>query len=147
MFQGALWPHLIRYAFDSNNDEFTRLGIPYSVYHYKKRLLSEIGITGTAPPGRLGQSVEGGGKRRIFAIGNWVNQRLLKPFHDWLMDVLRSLPTDGTFNQTKPLEGLVGEMHIFSFDLKSATDRWPLRALVPLVEVMFGKLFAWVAVL
>jgi hypothetical protein len=71
----------------------------------------------------------------------------VKAFHDWLMDVLRSLPTDGTFNQTKPLEGLVGEMHIFSFDLKSATDRWPLRALVPLVEVMFGKLFAWVAVL
>lgn len=40
-------------------------------------------------PGRLGQAVEGGGKRPIFAIGNWFNQRLLKPFHDWLMSVLR----------------------------------------------------------
>lgn len=50
--------------------------------------------------GRLGQSIEGGGKRRIFAIGNYVNQRLLKPVHDWLMSVLRHLPMDGTFNQT-----------------------------------------------
>ncbi|KAK7294723.1 hypothetical protein RJT34_17618 [Clitoria ternatea] len=33
------------YAFDSNNNEFTYLGIPYSVYHYKKRLISEIWIT------------------------------------------------------------------------------------------------------
>ena len=76
--------------------------------------------------GRLGQSIEGGGKRRIFAIGNYVNQRLLKPVHDWLMSVLRHLPMDGTFNQTLPLSRLVGEKHCFSFDLKSATDRWPL---------------------
>lgn len=25
--------------------------------------------------GHLGQVIEGGGKRRIFAIGNWINQR------------------------------------------------------------------------
>lgn len=31
-------------------------------------------------PGRLGASLEGGGKRRRFAIGNYVNQRLLHPF-------------------------------------------------------------------
>ena len=28
------------------------------------------------------------GKRRIFAIGNYVNQRLLRPCHEWLMSVL-----------------------------------------------------------
>lgn len=37
------------------------------------------------PPvsGRLGQSVEGGGQRIIFAIGNYVKKR--RPVHDWLM--------------------------------------------------------------
>lgn len=32
--------------------------------------------------GRLSSSIEGGGKRRIFPIGNYVIQRLLRPFHD-----------------------------------------------------------------
>lgn len=44
--------------------------------------------------GRLGQVVEGGSKRRIFAIGNYINQRLLKPVHDWLMEVLARIPID-----------------------------------------------------
>ena len=34
------------------------------------------------------------------AIGNYINQRLLKPVHDWLMQVLARIPGDGTFNQT-----------------------------------------------
>lgn len=33
--------------------------------------------------GRLGQVVEGGGKSLLFAIGNYVNNRLLHPFHVW----------------------------------------------------------------
>jgi len=32
-------------------------------------------------PGKLAHSVEGAGKRRIFAIGNYVKQRLLYPVH------------------------------------------------------------------
>jgi hypothetical protein len=46
--------------------------------------------------GRLGQLIEGGGKRRIFAIGNYVNQRLLHPIHQWLNEVLQMIPMDGT---------------------------------------------------
>lgn len=37
--------------------------------------------------GRLACAVEGGGKRRFFIIGNYVKQRLLKPYHDWAMSV------------------------------------------------------------
>jgi len=46
------------------------------------------------PPivGRLCSLVEGGGKRRIIAIGNYINQRLLRPVHDWLMQVLSHIP-------------------------------------------------------
>lgn len=61
--------------------------------------------------GRLGMSLEGGGKRRIFAIfsiGNYINQRLLRPYHDLFMWVLDSIPNDGTFNQEGPLRFLRG---------------------------------------
>lgn len=62
------------------------------------------GIPSFGSPGRLAQSTDSGaGKRRIFAIGNYVNQRLLKPLHDWLMKALSTLPMDGTYNQNKPL--------------------------------------------
>ena len=93
------------------------------------------------PPvvGRLACSVEGAGKRRIFAIGNYVNQRLLRPIHDWLMTVLRA---DGTFDQTKPLDSLVGSKVCFSFDLKAATERWPLLFLFEVLQTLFDRSFA-----
>ena len=81
-------------------------------------------------------------KRRIFAIGNFVNQRLLKPVHDWLMEVLKK----NGFNQTRPLDRLVGEMTCFSFDLKSATDRWPLVILFEIMIYLFDRRFASSAV-
>ena len=86
--------------------------------------------------------MEGGGKRRIFAIGNYVNQRLLKPIHDWLGKVLRRIPQDGTYDQTKPLDLLKGSRHCYSFDLKSATDRWPLLLLFELFQYLFDRSFA-----
>ena len=64
-------------------------------------------------PGRLACSLPGGGKRRIFAIGHFLNQRLLKPVHDWCMTVLRSIPSDGTFNQRRTLDRLVGKENSF----------------------------------
>lgn len=70
--------------------------------------------------------IEGAGKRRVFAIGNYIKQRLLYPYHKWLMAVLLRIPMDGTFDQTGPLKRLVGFEEAYSLDLKSATDRWPL---------------------
>jgi hypothetical protein len=52
-------------------------------------------------PGKLAQAVEGAGKRRLFAIGNSVKQRLLYPVHDWAMRVLARIPTDG-LNKSVP---------------------------------------------
>nr|UJQ92583.1 MAG: putative RNA-dependent RNA polymerase [Mitoviridae sp.] len=139
---GCLWPVYTRYALDSRSTQITNwcltefekvTGPQLPTYHQLKE-----------PPicGRLGQSVEGGGKRRIFAIGNYINQRLLKPVHDWLMEVLRRLSTDGTFYQERPLLNLIGEQHCFSFDLKSATDRWPLQIMFEVMQVLFDRSFA-----
>ena len=78
--------------------------------------------------------IEGGGKRRIFAICNYIKQRLLFPVHKWAMKVLSSIPTDGTFDQERPLLRFKSKRkrQTFSFDLKSATDRWPLSVIVHL---------------
>lgn len=68
-----------------------------------------------------------GRKLSLFAIDNYINQRLLAPAHDYLAALLRSIPMDGTFNQTKPLDLLAGiPGKVYSIDLKSATDQWPL---------------------
>lgn len=89
-------------------------------------------------PGRLGMVIEGGGKKRIFAIGSYVRQRLVYPFHAWLMKILKKIPMDGTFDQEKPLLRLVGSLTCFSYDLKSATDRWPLPVMGEVVEAVWG---------
>lgn len=60
----------------------------------------------------------------------------------WLMDVLIKIPMDGTFNQHRPLDLLKGAMNCFSYDLKSATDRWPLLVLFEIVQSLFDRSFA-----
>ncbi|KAH0735018.1 hypothetical protein KY285_010725 [Solanum tuberosum] len=94
--------------------------------------------------GRLAQAIEGGGKRRIFAICNYIKQRLLHPVHIWAMTVLSSLKTDGTFNQERPLQylRLKRPKSCYSFDLKSATDRWPLSVIYTLIEMIWGSTLA-----
>lgn len=85
--------------------------------------------------GRLG-IVEEGGKRRFRTIRNYVNQRLrFAPYHDWLMKVLGTIPMDGTFDQTRPLDRLKGVSDVYSFDFQSATDRWPLTLLTVLMTL------------
>ena len=99
-----------------------------------------VGDTLHCAPGRLAAVLSGGGKRRLFIIGNFVKQRIYRPIHDWSMDILRSLPCDGTFNQSKPIERLVRNKpkEAYSFDLSNATDRYPMRALFYLIWSIFG---------
>lgn len=95
--------------------------------------------------GRLAQSLEGAGKRRLFVIGNYFKQRLLRPVHDWAMSVLRRIPMDGTFYQERPIRRLVSRQSlgfVASFDLSSATDRWPVATIHDLVACIFGPTLA-----
>ncbi|PHT98242.1 hypothetical protein BC332_32834 [Capsicum chinense] len=94
--------------------------------------------------GRLSQTIQGGGKRRLFAICNYVKQRLLFPVHKWAMEVLSRISTDGTFDQERPLLKLRRgkKNECYSFDLKSATDCWPLSVMYSLMSCMFGYTFA-----
>lgn len=106
---------------------------------YQKPLLESLkGSQFSFKLGKLACSLDGAGKRRVFAIGNYVKQRLLRPYHDWLMTVLRHLPCDGTYDQGKPLNKLLDKLELYSFDLSAATDRWPLVLLYHIMMLLFG---------
>lgn len=49
---------------------------------------------------------------------------------------------DGTYWQTRPLDRLTGAQVIYSYDLKSATDRWPYLFQHALLDACFGPTFA-----
>lgn len=90
--------------------KYTTQSCNQDLEYYEKALA--LGFTSLAQaysnlhPGRLASVIEGAGKRRIFAIGNYVKQRLLHPVHTWAMRVLSRLPCDGTFNQMAPITRL-----------------------------------------
>lgn len=77
--------------------------------------------------GKLVTKEEAAGKLRVFAIVDYWTQTVLQPIHDWLFSILRSIPTDGTFNQEHAIESLVkrGHKSYFCYDLKAATDMIP----------------------
>lgn len=140
---GVLWPPFTRFAKDSFNKRITEQSLEIFEATIGPYLptTEQLGIP--MCPGRLSAVCSGDGKLRLFAIGNYVNQRLLYPVHQWCADVLRRLPMDGTFNQSAPLDRLAGSPGvIYSVDLKSATDRWPLLVMFEFVQALFDRSFA-----
>lgn len=101
--------------------------------------------------GRLAQKIEPAGKVRIFAIVDGWTQSILRPLHDFLFDVLRNIPQDGTFDQYGPLQLLVAKNLPFlgSYDLSAATDRLPIDLQRDILGFLFGDTFAksWVTLL
>lgn len=86
--------------------------------------------------GRIHEIPEPAGKVRVVAMATWWIQCLLYPLHEYIFQsVLRLIPQDGTHDQGKPLIALnekivglldtTGKAHVYSFDLKAATDRIP----------------------
>jgi len=57
------------------------------------------------------------------------------------MGVLRTLETDGTHNQDKAAMRMAAEARecAYSFDLVSATDRFPISVQRVIVDQIFGK--------
>lgn len=95
--------------------------------------------------GRLGFKQEPG-KIRVFAMVNLITQTLMRPLHEWIFARLRRIPTDGTFNQTAPVERLLksfkGNEFVASYDLSAATDRLPVVIQIMILEPLLGK---WMA--
>lgn len=105
---GCLWAPYVRYAFDSFNREITHLSLEFFESRIGPYLPHPSQMQIPANTGRLCATCSGDGKCRLFGVGNYINQRLLYPMHQWLASVLSSIPMDGTFNQTAPLDRLRG---------------------------------------
>lgn len=85
---------------------------------------------------------EPAGKVRTIAIVDYWTQRLMSPVHDWMMEILSHLPTDGTFRQEEATEQVarrfrITREHAYSIDLKSATDLIPIE----LYEAVFNGIW------
>jgi len=94
-------------------------------------LLQLTGISKKGYMGRLSVVYDQAGKARIVALANWWVQLCLYPLHKSVFRFLKTLETDGTFNQHAPIDRLIGlgiTNESFScFDLSSATDRLPVN--------------------
>jgi len=90
-------------------------------------------------------------KSRVFAIMDYWSQTALKPTHDWLFQVLKlKFPCDCTFNQGHGLTLRAQEGHSYhSFDLTSATDRFPASLQEHVLKTLLDedKARAWRAIM
>jgi len=92
--------------------------------------------------GRLAFLPENGGKTRIIAIVDFWTQQSLKPFHEQLLSVISRIESDCTLNQNKGFKralNLSQGKPIHSFDLTSATDRFPLSLQKVLMDHLYGS--------
>jgi len=76
------------------------------------------------------------------------SQWVLRPIHDLVFAMLKTLPQDGTFDQPAPAEKLISiltrrlgsgkKVWVYSIDLSAATDRLPILLQVPLVAWLYS---------
>lgn len=64
---------------------------------------------------------------------------MLRKYHDCLMNILRNLPGDFTYQGDVAKHLSAGRGPYFSFDLSSATDRFPVEVQRFVMERLFGK--------
>lgn len=92
---------------------------------------------------RLRIKYESGAKARVFCILDFFSQSALEPIHDILMDWLKSRPEDGTSEHSIAAlavrEWTKGTDPIWSFDLTTATDRYPVFLQEIVMRAMFGS--------
>jgi len=88
---------------------------------------------------------EPGGKTRVFCVCDYFSQSALSPIHNYLMDWLRNQPQDGTNEHSKAAlavkdwtDGRYGK-NLWSFDLTTATDRYPRFLERRVLEAVFGE--------
>lgn len=89
------------------------------------------------------------GKTRVIAILDYWSQTVLKPLHDWMFDILRLLPNDMTYNQAGVISVMRNKPCYYSYDLSSATDRFPISLQEGILSSLIGpqRASAWRKVL
>jgi hypothetical protein len=71
---------------------------------------------------------------------------MLLPLHKFMLDTLRKIPNDGTFDQDESVrrskDKAIKANLAFSFDLSAATDRLPVELTEFILSLIFNKRFA-----
>lgn len=100
---------------------------------------------------KLSLKQEPGGKNRLFAIGDYFTQSSLKSLHNYLFEVLKGLPEDGTHshNYVSQICKIWSDSpinRIYSMDLTGATNFIDCEVLGEIVQSIAGKEYAkhWV---
>nr|AAZ99833.1 RNA-dependent RNA polymerase [Thielaviopsis basicola mitovirus] len=90
------------------------------------------------PSGKLGIVKDPEGKRRIIAMVDYHSQLVLRSIHDGLLNKLRNLPQDRTYNQDPNNAWEENKECFHSLDLSSATDRFPVKLQSRLLTEMYS---------
>jgi len=106
---------------------------------------------GVRAPMRLGLmsvSSDRGGKTRTWTAFSYWIQLVLYPIHDLFMSILRAIPEDFTYDQTRSRDWLIAVQrsgsNVYSFDLTAATDRFPLFVQAAVLRKVCGpKVSQW----
>jgi hypothetical protein len=123
------------------------ISVPPAEYVYteqRNELLKDPIVTKRIPIlSKISMISEGGGKTRNVAIIDFWSQNALVWIHDVVMDILRKKKTDATYNQedgfSRVIERANQTGYCASFDLTSATDRFPLAIQKEVVKLLFGE--------
>jgi len=80
------------------------------------------------------------GKARVIGITNYWVQIALYPLHREIFKFLEGLPTDGTYDQLKPIKALEdNNQTYYSYDLSAATDRLPRDLQKDVLSLFIGR--------
>lgn len=135
------------------HDALTDLSILYSTEIYKDILFlggpnitdslasglkPEYMVKGSGEIRRLTSFPDKEGKTRNICIADYWTQAVLKPFHDDVMEVLKTFRADRTFDQGD-LTYLLNEKEFYNYDLSDATDRFPLGVQKIVMEHLYGS--------
>jgi len=106
--------------------------------------MSSLGTSQYTPIlGKLSLKTEAAGKVRVFAIVDVWTQSILEPIHEYIYSILRNIPQDGTFDQSRPLSELRRKLNdkslTYSYDLSAATDRLPLKLQIDVLSTFLGR--------
>jgi hypothetical protein len=98
--------------------------------------------------GKISFKREAAGKMRPFAIVDYWTHMACRPIHLYLFEVLKMIPQDATFTQSKTAKefGSLTHEYVANFDLKAATDLMPIQLVQSVLTVFFGDKVAqaWV---
>jgi hypothetical protein len=100
-------------------------------------------VKDTVNLGALSFKEEAAGKVRVFAMVDIWTQSVLKPLHDALFRMFKSLPNDSTHNQDagfkRAMEKSVYRGKAFCYDLSAATDRLPMMPQIAILNSIWSR--------